>query len=547
MTDLLRDIFTGMPDSDLILVWQSATKLSSWFASPIDIDPQAFHRDTYFGCGARPEAAKLGATKRGGNALVSGIGALWLDVDLRSPAHQKAALPVDADEALDLVAQAYPDVSPSTIVNSGHGLQLWYYLDAWTPIDNSNRIAIATLLSDFSAQWRLVCTQAGYDADSVWDLSRVMRLPGTKNCKLSQDIRPIEVILHVPDCRYTLLDLRAAAGPPRDATTAATKPLRLTDRSAVAHSETQPLPGDLAEKINCLIAVDPTIAATWNHDNPSLRDQSPSAYDMSMAQYCVRAGFTQPETQTVLRQLRTRHSIPQKADSYYDATVSKAAFEANAGPVPATSPTGTTTATGNKPPENTPKFESPQAAWNLISSELGIQAIGLTRLDAEEPAYELRLLDGDSIHFSCIDHLTSQTKCRNIIAAHSHTLPPKKSATRWDNIIRAALSYVDHDTAGYETTLRGQMRDWLSAFLRHTPSAANMTEGLQAAAPWTDEDGQTMITAASLRYWIAIHYQERVAPRSLGLALRAIGAKAIRLPLNSGSSSAWILPKETSQ
>jgi hypothetical protein len=198
----------------------------------------------------------------------------------------------------------------------------------------------------------------------------------------------------------------------------------------------------------------------------------------------------------------------------------------------------------DRPSADPPQFDSEESAWALISKELGIPLAGLTRLDADEPAYEIHLTSGSLIYFSCIDHLISQTKCRSIIAAATHTLMPKKTASRWDNIIRAALTFLHHDTAGYETTLRGQISDWLYAYLRNSTPATAAKDAIQAGSPWIDDQSRTLITAASLRYWIAIHYQERVTPRNLGLALRAIGATAIHLPPGTGSSSAWILPKE---
>ncbi|OYV99471.1 MAG: hypothetical protein B7Z62_00275 [Deltaproteobacteria bacterium 37-65-8] len=520
-------------------MWESHTKRSTWFPTP-DIDPAAYPRDTYFGCGTRPAAARLGATKRGGNAIISGIGALWLDIDLAGPAHQKDHLPPDQETAIALLDNAYPSIPPSAIVHSGHGLQVWYYISGWTVIDDANRIAISTLLADWNGRWRQVCTQAGYDADSVCDLSRVMRLPGTRNHKLRDDIAPVTLIYAEDTTRYTLRSLRHAAGPPRTAATRPQTPLPAPDPRPVAQTDAPP---DLLERISFLTAIDPAIQATWDYHNPALRDQSPSAYDMSMAQYCIRAGFAQDDTQTILRALRSRHSAQAKPDTYYQATVAKAAAEAactTPAPQTATSPAGTDA-------PKAPRFACPEDAWQLISNELTIEVTGLTRLDAEEPAYELHLATGTTVHFGCIDHLTSQTKARNLIAATTGILPPKKSAARWENIIRVALSFVVHDTAGYETTIRGQMRDWLSAYLRNTPTAPSMSAALQAAAPWTDPEGRTLLTAASLRYWIAIHYQERVAPRTLGLALRAIGATAIALPAGSPSSSAWILPKEYSQ
>lgn len=135
---------------------------------------------------------------------IIGIPALWADVDIFHPAHAAQNLPRTVQEAYTLIPDCLP---PSIIVHSGHGLQFWWLLkEVWTfdtPEEKSRAKDILTRLQGYIRQR----AQAnGWHLDSVQDLCRVMRLPGTVNRKIPTEPVWAQVIEH-NDCRYDPAEL----------------------------------------------------------------------------------------------------------------------------------------------------------------------------------------------------------------------------------------------------------------------------------------------------------------------------------------------------
>lgn len=124
------------------------------------------------------------------------------------------ALVVDLDvdgEAGRAAARAQLDafgLQPSAIVDSGHGWHAYWFLNA-----------AARLLGDEAAGTRQRLTQLGrrlthaLGGDHVWDLARVLRIPGTANLKPGRPDARARVVDVDGERRYELADLEAAAPP----------------------------------------------------------------------------------------------------------------------------------------------------------------------------------------------------------------------------------------------------------------------------------------------------------------------------------------------
>lgn len=163
-------------DADGWLTIWTRDKQTSWYKLPEQLEEVAAFRhplDIYFGVG-------LGNERRGGRLtadLVTIIPGIWMDVDLRGPAHKQQNLP----ETVSDCAGLFP-VQPTIIVNSGSGLHCyWLFREPWD-ITNERQKA-ADLLAGFQATIRAAATAKGWKLDSTHDLARILRLPGTKNYK----------------------------------------------------------------------------------------------------------------------------------------------------------------------------------------------------------------------------------------------------------------------------------------------------------------------------------------------------------------------------
>ena len=139
---------------------------------------------------------------RGGKKChVTSIPGLWADVDDKRFAGARAG----GAAALG----AFP-LPPTWVIDSGGGLQAYWDLVApllVAGVDDPLVARVEGLLA------RLYTTLG--DLDSVQDLSRVLRVPGTCNSKYDPP-RPVTVRHHDPEARYTLEDFEdLLPAPPR--------------------------------------------------------------------------------------------------------------------------------------------------------------------------------------------------------------------------------------------------------------------------------------------------------------------------------------------
>ena len=123
---------------------------------------------------------------------------LWADVDAkdfcRDPErHTKGddgPASEDKERALEAILN-FP-VTPSAIVDSGHGFHLYWRL--WEPVDTSDAVEANQAI----AKW--------LGADNCFDAPRILRVPGTHNHKDSENPIPVRVLKLDTLRRYDLSD-----------------------------------------------------------------------------------------------------------------------------------------------------------------------------------------------------------------------------------------------------------------------------------------------------------------------------------------------------
>ena len=126
---------------------------------------------------------------RGTTKTVQSIPGFWADLDIGEDGHRPAAHPNPRDEAEALsILDGLPEAS--AVIHSGGGLQAyWFFDEPWVFTD-------PTSAASASDSWqRLLVERAeakGLHVDSVGDLTRILRVPGTQNRKLAAP-RPVAV------------------------------------------------------------------------------------------------------------------------------------------------------------------------------------------------------------------------------------------------------------------------------------------------------------------------------------------------------------------
>jgi P4 family phage/plasmid primase-like protien len=150
--------------------------------------------------------------RRGGASDCLELPGLYVDIDVKGPNHAAVDLPPTIDDAHTLLAD-YP-LPPTAIVASGGGLQAWWLFDELQPVTD-----VAELLIRWGTTWAELGRRRGWHIDNVFDVARVMRLPGTWNRK--NDPRPVEILTADWARQYAPTDLEewTAEAPQRPAET----------------------------------------------------------------------------------------------------------------------------------------------------------------------------------------------------------------------------------------------------------------------------------------------------------------------------------------
>jgi putative DNA primase/helicase len=177
-----------------LLIWQLATKRSAWFHSVEEASQYVLAsplRDTYVCVGL--SAAAYGDYVRIKAHQAIAIAAFWLDIDIQDAVHQHADLPPDLDGAWQLIADVgHP---PTAVVHTGHGLQAWWRIHDGVFASDAHRVEVAALVRDWQRrQIARARARYGWRIDATFDLARLMRVPGSWNCKAA----PVPVRLEPP-------------------------------------------------------------------------------------------------------------------------------------------------------------------------------------------------------------------------------------------------------------------------------------------------------------------------------------------------------------
>jgi hypothetical protein len=163
-------------------------------------------RNVWFSVATRRE--NLGR-RRGEAADCLELPALWADIDIAGSHHTSGKRYPDAETAQALL-RALP-LQPSAVVDSGNGLQPWWFLAEPLPA-----VDALPVLAAWRATWEKLAADLGCEIDKVWDVARVMRVPGTWNHKNSPPAL-VRVIEWNPERRYGLDDIEGATIEPPEA------------------------------------------------------------------------------------------------------------------------------------------------------------------------------------------------------------------------------------------------------------------------------------------------------------------------------------------
>ena len=260
-----------------------------------------------------PRNREIGPHERGKLPDLGGVRALWADIDIQDPVHKKPGLPPDRDAAMKLIDAT--GAVPTFVVDSGHGLQPYWCFNELRLFETDADRDEMQKLSWRWGQWLIeLGKRAGWAVDSVHDLPRMMRVPGTMNYKAEPV--PVTVIRE--------------GGPhyePADFAEYMPESINLkkhvVSKPAVL-SVNIDMSAEFPEvKFAALLMCEPRFRADWESLRKDMPDQSASGYDMSMVSFAAAAGWSDSELVALMKAASRKSGRAEKGKSYYAATIAK--------------------------------------------------------------------------------------------------------------------------------------------------------------------------------------------------------------------------------
>jgi hypothetical protein len=536
----LETLFAGKPDELHLLLWTLPEKQSHWFRNvedAIQLAESLRERDLYVGVGFSGQ--DYGSARRCPSNEVAGIVGLWADLDLKSDAHSKAALPTTLEDALRILPAEMP---PSLVVQTGNGAHAWWFFREPLIFEtDEERRDAASLVCRWQTLLRSNAAARGWAFDRLSDLARVLRIPGTQNCKDPRNPKPVSIHSQT-DRRYNPSDLedqRVPDAEEQERVTQAWKEKFADKPLSVDPSAT--VPDDL---LNRHMAADPRFKNTWLRQREDLKDQSPSGYDLALANFGLEVGLSEQQVVDLIVHHRRIHGQGQRTRlEYFQRTIAKV-FKPNEA-------TASTNAFGTPTEElgqqsAPPRPDSPTARAILceqISQVLGVRVLRIVKVTGKEPTYQMEL-DSAKVEFSSVSKLVEQRSLRLAIASAVDRLIPRVKPKLWEQVAQAMLNALTIEDGGEETDFVGSARMHVDNYLSETPFIESVIDQpLQTRRKPAVIEGQITICSSDLQLHLNKTSGENHPIKAVASMLTAIGASSTRVKASRyRDQSRWLLP-----
>ncbi|TET83073.1 hypothetical protein E3J38_01100 [candidate division TA06 bacterium] len=204
--------------------------------------------------------------KQGKEEDVGEISSLWVDLDCETPDERA--------DALDRLGRL--PSPPSIIISSGNGLHCYWLLrKPYSIKGNEDRLNVKGYLKGLAL---------ALGADRAFDLSRILRVPGTRNLKDSHNPLPVKILESHQARRYDLSDFE-----------------EYKVNMENTHTELDLALDTIPDRFWRIREDDATLKATWEGKREDLNDQTRSGYDMALAHQLMPYEFRNGEVAAILR------------------------------------------------------------------------------------------------------------------------------------------------------------------------------------------------------------------------------------------------------
>ncbi len=551
----LEALFSGKPDGLYIQIWTLADKRSYWFLKIEDavrFVESLNRQDVYVGTGL--SGSDHGPFKRCRSDEIAGSIGVFVDIDLRSDAHANTPLPSAVDEALSILPPEFP---PTFVILTGNGIHVWHlFPEPYIFESDEERKSAAAL----SKRWNTLISDnarmKGWKIDRLGDLARLLRIPGTINCKDAGNTKKVSICSSI-DRRYNSSDLVEFLD---DLGVPDNEEEENTARQWAQQFQDKPLKIDLnatipQEQLDRWIASDPKFKITWFRQRTDLKDQTQSGYDLALANFGYRAGSKEQEiVDLMIHHRRIYKQKPRTTLDYFYRTLAKAAhgaqFADQSRPAPEPAPcTDAIDAQAGSAAENPCSERKPKSAreklefCKKISVALGVEVLRLVKVSGDQPLFRIDLAEG-SISFPNVAKFISQAAVRTAIAGRvSKLIPPFKQA-QWRTLAQMMLDACIDEDGGEEMESAGAARLCIRQYLAEstfiTGIAGQRPEDLRK--PIVRHD-QIAVCSSDVQFFLNKTRSQAISVQAVVVMLLAAGAKVERdRGKDYKEQSRWILP-----
>lgn len=512
----------------MIVLWTRPSKRARFFSKTDQAASYAAEMagdsDVYFGVGLYRNGITAG---RGTAGDVVFIPSLWADIDY-GQAHQKSGIPANRQDATAILDRV--GLRPSIVVHSGHGLHAYWLLTE--PVAASD--GAAGLARRWGATVAACARCLNFTVDSVSDLSRVLRVPGTVNHK--SDPVPVTVVSddQQASLRYEPDDILAMCVDEEFGVAGgnvAVDAIQLPELGAMR------LP--LKFQIHC--ENDPKFKKTFEHKRKDLKDASPSAYDFSLAVQALLAGWADQDIADLIMAFRVTHNLdPKKARrrDYLQRTIGGAkaahrgelaAMELGRLDIEPKPPQQLKIAAIDEPEMAAPSTDSSREhVLSLLSKALGVPVARWIQHGKDDATFNLILQDGTDILIGSVSSAMSWAKFKEKLYEVTGVVLPRFKGPRWDNVCKqlAVIREVDENPEAGRVNI---LRDWLTAYLPMATEHNSLTPEALAGNLPLRKDGVLHVHTGHLLQHVRQHCDNRITRSDLWLCWHAARFKNVPL------------------
>lgn len=524
-----------------IALWSKSSGKHQWCDSTEKAAMLANHdknKDLYFSVGLYPEKVQ-----RRTQDSVIGIPGVWLDIDVGDKENGRNYFPT-MEDAIEWV---YKDLVPhwSILVHSGGGLHVYLKFDEiFDTASESDHIAAKKMTRGFH---KMASERCKYDLDPVVDLSRIMRLPGTKNTKAGQVCHVIE------DSGRTISASELMEILPE---------VILNDTGQLAVPDEDVDFESIRSRLSLMREADATFRSTWDQKR-RFKDRSPSSYCLSLANQLCTAGFSDAEVIASLKHWRSLNLHNPKPDSWYLATLSKARaahtaerfeqkFDATIAKALQEIEQEKQTETEGSPSNSKTSSEPAQnAAVETVTTEIfGASLLKVVKVvvpdfhgQKERPGYQL-VFEAGTINLENSAQLMNQGYMKQVLFDELGIIMKTMKSQKYDQILQVIAAKAETRVLPIESNTAYGIAGALEYMVDKKTEQAEIVDKIKIFEPhllYKDENEKLWFHFDALKYVIAGRSDRAVDNQKVATILENLGS----VPRRFGSRRLrlWLVPE----